>query len=318
MTIFSIGYDGTVDEVQAALLFPAVGAAQYGVAGAGSWRVTAHPSTDKAVNVAPGDGWGPGVYDSSDAVATVQCEPLASGTRWDLITAKRDWQPPNGLTTFSKVTGGAVKSLPARLTSPGEQDEQPLALVQWEAGQTQPKTIVDLRCWAGNGGLLAKDDLVRSYLTRIGTEVDIAGTRWSYRLGVNDVPGWIKTGELGKVPLFGVGSSLIGGTPPADAQFLVQTGTVVRTTDQSGYARVSYPKQFPNGLMSITLTGGDDWANGTVAFFNLAGRKDIFGDAGYGNTTEFVYVMQGSNASGNNWGKIPNRIHRLNYTAIGW
>ncbi len=198
MTIASIGYDGTVDEVQAAKLFPATGAGQYGVVSEDAWEVTAHPSTDKAVLVGPGDGWGPGVYDSSDASATVQCAALASGTRWDLITAKRDWQQtPGGTTTFSNVTGGAVLALPARLNSPGEQDEQPLALVQWKGGQTQPEAIIDLRCWAGNGGLFAKHTEALNYLERIGARVKIAGETWSYELLANDIPGWVNEDGAG-------------------------------------------------------------------------------------------------------------------------
>lgn len=195
MAIVSVGYDGTVDEVAIANMFPSVGAAQYGVVGPDDWKVTAHPSTAQAVNVAPGAGWGNFVYDTSDSVVTVQCDTITSGaTRWDLITVKRDWQPVNGTTVFSKVTGGTTKTLPTRLTNPGVQDEQPIALVQWTGGQTQPTAIVDLRCWATNGGVAAKDDLVKGYLNKPGTQVWLPGAEWRYVPGANDVFEWVNSG----------------------------------------------------------------------------------------------------------------------------
>jgi hypothetical protein len=62
--------------------------------------------------------------------------------------------------------------------------------VQVTAGQTQPTAIVDLRCWASNGGMVAKDDLVKGYLNQIGTCVSINGTEWRYVPGANDVAQW--------------------------------------------------------------------------------------------------------------------------------
>jgi hypothetical protein len=201
MAIVSVGYDGTVDEVQIAKMFPSVGASRYGVVGAADWKVSAHPSTAQAVTISAGSGWGSFVFDTSDTVSTVQCDAISPGsTRWDLITVKRDWQPVNGTTTFSKVTGGSTQVLPARLTNRGVQDEQPLALVQWTGGQTQPTAIIDLRCWAGNGGLVAKDELVKSYLDIVGASVYINGIIWRYIPGANDVPGWVAFGDVTEYP----------------------------------------------------------------------------------------------------------------------
>jgi hypothetical protein len=199
MAVVSIGYDGTVDEAQWAKLVPSAGSAEYGVKGAGDWKVTAHPSTPQAVNIAIGTGWGQGVMDTTDAVITVTCDAIGSDpsvTRWDLIMMHRDWTPPGGATTGSKITGTSTKQIPPRANTPGVTDDQPLALVQWQGGQTQPIAIVDLRAWAGNGGMVAKDDLARTYLARVGATVAIGSAVWQYRLGDNDVPTWFQSGQI--------------------------------------------------------------------------------------------------------------------------
>jgi hypothetical protein len=306
MTIFSSGYDGTVDEVQWAQLVPAVGAAQYGVVGAGDWKVTSHPVLDKAVLVAAGSGWGPGVFDTSDAPATVQCDALTSGTRWDLITAKRDWQPTAGATVFSKVTGGAVKTLPARFTDPGEQDEQPLALVQWTAGQTQPTAIVDLRCWAGNGGMFAKEDLVRSYLDRLGASINIAGLLWSYQVGANDTPGWILAGPTTYAPLPVNGYSLTGAikTEPAGAGRRVTVDINVKRTGPAGQipdsAFASFGAVIPAAArgdsvntkyVPVSISGGTTNAHATAALDTDTGVLSIRGLADFTFTKDALFTL---------------------------
>lgn len=197
MTIESTYYDtqpGTgVTEVEWSKSHPDVGSSEYGVVGAGDFKLTAHPTTPYAVNLAPGQAWGQGVYDESDATVTVTSPtPAAGTTRWDLICARRDWQPvAGGPTSFVSVQGGASKQIPAgRANTPGTLDDQPLWLVEWKAGQNQPNAIVDLRVWAGNGGALAKDLLVREYLKRLGTQVKIGKTTWRYEFGLNDIPEW--------------------------------------------------------------------------------------------------------------------------------
>lgn len=193
MAIISGGYDGTTDEIVWAKMSPSVGSSEYGVKGVMDWVVTPHPTLDKAVLVSAGSGWGQGVFDTSNATVTVQCAALSSGTRWDLIAADRNWQPVNGITTFVAVTGSATKAIPAgRATNPGVQDDQPLYLVQWTAGQTQPTAIVDLRCWAGNGGVIAADLLARGYLARPGAEVLIDGAKWHYQPVGNGVWDWAR------------------------------------------------------------------------------------------------------------------------------
>ncbi|KRE72578.1 hypothetical protein [Arthrobacter sp. Soil762] len=327
MAILSTFYDSSagtpaslVTEVKWAKAHPHIGSSEYGVDGPGDFKVTAHPSTPYAVNVAAGKAWGHGVLDESDDVVTVVCDAPAAGvTRWDLITVRRDWTPlAGGPTSVTKVAGGVEKALPAaRENTPGTLDDQPLYLAKWVGGQTQPQELVDLRCWAGNGGMYAKDELVLTYLTRIGSEININAVLWRLVIGPLDTLSWIKTGELGKIPLFGAGGKLNGGVPPNGGDFLIQAGSVVSVTDNSGYARFSWPKPFPNGLLSVTLTNGDDWAPGRIVFMSVAGRENFWGPAGIGDKTEVVYVLEGINSQ-NVWGKIGNTLHRVNFVAIGW
>ncbi len=140
MTITSIGYDGSIDEVQSANFFPRIGGADYGVLDPHALEADAPPFHARAVNLSAGVGYGHSVLDSSDSVATVQCDPIASGgTRWDMIVARRDWQPPAGATSFTKITGGASKELPTREHNPGVLDEQPCGWFSGRLARRSPR-----------------------------------------------------------------------------------------------------------------------------------------------------------------------------------
>jgi hypothetical protein len=108
-----------------------------------------------------------------------------------MVVAHRDWTPPNGVTDFRILTGSATKQLPPRDNTRGVVDDQPIALLQWTAGQSAPTSIVDLRCWGGNGGMYALDDLALSYISHIGARVKIGEKLWSYELDTNGSPAWI-------------------------------------------------------------------------------------------------------------------------------
>jgi hypothetical protein len=44
--------------------------------------------------------------------------------------------------------------------------------------------------------MVAKDDLVKGYLNKLGTEIYINGIQWRYVPGANDVPEWVAPGEV--------------------------------------------------------------------------------------------------------------------------
>lgn len=198
MAFTSIGYDGTVNERQWAELVPNAGSCEYGIKGAGDLKVSAVPGQPLMLSVSAGTGWGHGVIDTSTTNTTITCDTISSGTRWDLIALRRNWQPlAGGPSSIVKVTGATTKVIPAaRKNEPGVEDDQPLALVQWTAGQTQPTAIIDLRVWAGNGGAVAKDDLALSYLGKIGAMVTIGNVQWQNVLKDNDMPGWVNVGGV--------------------------------------------------------------------------------------------------------------------------
>lgn len=190
MPITSVGYEGTVDEAQWAELISLVGGRQYGVAGAPDWKVTVG-GADRQVRVAAGRGFGCGVLDNSTTETVLSLATVSSGSRWDLIVARRNWG--TNATSFAVVTGSATRALPGRAQTPGTLDEQPIALARVQAGQSQVAEIVDLRVWGGDGGIFALDPLVLQYLNRVGTSVRIAGVDWRRVLDVYDNPTWVSS-----------------------------------------------------------------------------------------------------------------------------
>lgn len=317
MAITSIGYDGSVNESQWAKMVPLVGSSHYGVAAPGDWKVTSHATMDRGINIATGSGWGHGVLDTSDATVSLQGATVSSGSRWDMVVARRNWSGTGGSTTFQIVSGSAAKALPSRNATPGTLDDQPLALVQFTAGQTAPTSIVDLRCWARNGGLCARDDMALAYLKLPGSQIMINGKQWNCELDANGNAVWT-TFQGGYIPLFGASGTTtagpVGGQDlvASGQQFLMQAGSTVQYTDGSSYGRITWPKPFPNSLLTVILTNGDSWAtNG--AQFNVEGHNDFWGPSGNGSTGDVVYHCYDRQGA-----SIPNRLHRINWIAIGW
>lgn len=313
MAIISVGYDGAVTESQWSEMIKKIGSSEYGVVGLNDWKVTNFPSADRTVSIAAGNGWGHGVYDQNTAAVQIQLDTVGSGSRWDLIVMKRDWTGVGGASTFAKVNGTSAREIPSgRTKGPGVIDEQPIALVQITAGSTSPTAIVDLRAWAGNGGLIINDELALSYLDSLASSVLVNGSGKSFNriVGPDGNPLWTSSAASGYVPVFGVGYTLAGGIPPVGASFLMQAGTNVTDFDNSGYARVTFPRPFPNGLLYITGSLGDDHAtDGEVFGINSAGS--IWGPEGYGTRHSWVYA-------GRPMAAAANRIHRINWFALGW
>jgi hypothetical protein len=176
-------------------------ASQMGVVGAGDWQVTAG-SNPGQLNIAPGTGWAHGVTAVSDSITSVIQSSLPTGTgatRWDLVATRRDWQPPGGTGDFVIVQGSSSQQLPAAAAAPGSTGrqvfpgiihDQPLALVQWTSGYSKPTKIIDLRVWAANGGMVARDALVRTFLDQVGTQITISGEEWVRELDTNGSPKW--------------------------------------------------------------------------------------------------------------------------------
>lgn len=249
VTFTSHGYDTTTvnpyTETAWADAFPSIGTAKYGVRSPLHWKVTAVAGQDRTVSIGAGEGFGCGVTDKTVDNETIQLDTISSGSRWDLIAVRRDWTPTGGESKFVKVNGGSTKTIPGgRQTGPGNIDEQPIALVQVTAGQTQPTAIVDLRTWSGDGGaIVANDDLVRSFLNSTGTQITIGGTTWTRRVGANDTPEW-----SGSTPP-GVDAGQSSSTPIIKAET-----RVFPATNANGDVIYTFPTAFPSALTAITIT----------------------------------------------------------------
>ncbi|RJU01973.1 hypothetical protein D6T65_04965 [Arthrobacter frigidicola] len=190
MAIVSAGYDGTVDEVQFAKLLK-----RYSVVGAADFAASTIAG-DRMVSIPGGTALGPGTVDVASDLAPIQFASAGTGTRWDMVVLRRDWQPPGGLTELRIIQGGGVKALPAVGTSdgawnrrPGIRDDQPLYLQEVKGNILGER--VDLRCWAANGGLAAADSFAKAYLNEPGTSLTVGDTVWQYLPGDNGVFGWV-------------------------------------------------------------------------------------------------------------------------------
>lgn len=181
-----------------------IGTSRYGVSGANDWKVSIVAGATRTVSITAGAGFGCGVTDQTSENETLQFPPSASGTRWDTVAVRRDWTPTAGESKFVIIPGGSTKAVSgARLSGPGTIDDQPIALVPIIENQTQPGEIVDIRCWAGNGGIYAKDVLACQYLGQLGAMVTVGYEQYQHILGDNDSPAWVNVGGVmrGPVPL---------------------------------------------------------------------------------------------------------------------
>lgn len=199
MAITSFGYPGTIDAKTQAVWLPMVSSAQYSVAGAGDLRVTARTAVDRGITVAAGTAAGDGVMDIL-STAELAVIPSVAGTnvsRWFMVALRRNWN--TNASSIVVVAGSATRALPTRTNDPGGISDQPLALVRVESGKTTISEFVDLRTWARSGGVYARDELVKDFLTEIGTSLLVGSTRWERVLNASLAPTWRKATPGGAI-----------------------------------------------------------------------------------------------------------------------
>lgn len=254
----SWGYDGDVTAAEWAQLLPYAAGMQYGVKTFGSWRPTIGGAGDRAVTIGAGFGWGHGVVDRNDAPVTLNLPSVSTGSRWDLICARRVWAS-GGSTTFERVSGTLTPTIPTRLNSPGVEDEQPIALARVQAGNSAVAELYDLRCLPGDSGLEAFHELALQYLTRDATQVVIGTRRWKRRIDALGTSFWeVSTDhvehKLLGVPINGIQVAGNGSRGP----LIVKTG---QNTDFGSNAfgnqylgQVGFTTPFPNELLSVQIT----------------------------------------------------------------
>nr|BDD44763.1 hypothetical protein 2 [Micrococcaceae bacterium] len=182
----SLGYAGEVTSLTGRDFWNRIGAAKYGVVGADDLRVTA-TTGDRMLLVGSGVAWGHNVQDTLQTSVSVQLSSVASGSRWDMVVVRRD--VTDG-TTIEVVQGTSSKSLPSLTSTSASHPDQPLALCRVQAGSTTVQEIVDLRCWAANGGVVAADTLALGYLAVPGACVRVGESEYRYLPDTNGVFGW--------------------------------------------------------------------------------------------------------------------------------
>jgi len=231
MAIITGGYDGTVDEVQFAALLH-----RYSVVGPDDLKATTQAG-DRIVSIGNGTALGPGTVDVASNLPTIQFN-AATGTRWDLVVLRRDWQPPGGVSSIVIIEGGTTQAYPTIGTAtnqwnrrPGIMDDQPLYLQQ--VNGTLLGNRIDLRVWGSlHTGYVANDPMVKTYLDRVGTEVRVAGERWTYDLGANNVPQWNSDAPVIHAPVAATNWSATGDitVQPAGTKRQVTFDVVVKRT----------------------------------------------------------------------------------------
>lgn len=303
MALTSVGYAGPIEPAEWADLTAGLGT-NYGVIDAGHWKVTTVAGQDRTVSIAAGRGFGKGVLDVTDAAETVQLSTVASGSRWDTIVARRTWATP--LTAFVGLQGTSTQAISSsRLVGAGATDDQPIALVQITAGQQLPSAVVDLRCWRGNGGVFAASTDALGYLNAPGSHVRVGSDTWYSQVDSGGSVSWVL--ESGNsIGLFGVDTAVANGPAPASAQFLVQGGSLVKSTGSDGLARLTFPTAFPNGLLTVLLFNGDS-SQGTLTMQPAGGT--------WGNGRRWDVVYRVTSTSG---AVLANKLHRMNWLAVGW
>lgn len=183
MALTSVGYPRTdgnlaVTAVQWAQLAADLGSV-YGVRTANDLAVT---PVAGGVSVAAGVAFGRGITDTLDSAQAVTIDAPSSGSTYWLVVLRRSWQAVNTSTLLAISLGtslpAAIPNSPTRKTSPGIEDDQPLALVQMTAGSTAGVINRDLRLIGGGPSQVAFSTMTLDLVKRPGQRVRIGSDEW--------------------------------------------------------------------------------------------------------------------------------------------
>jgi hypothetical protein len=282
------GFVGEVSTAQTPAVFGH--GSRYSVEGPGDLRVTAGGAGDRALTVAAGTAWGDAVLATWDGPTVMNA---AAGTRWNTLVNRRDWGAETA--TLTLLQGGTARALapgvqlrnPTASTGAGyTYADQPIALVRTTSGETAIQEVVDLRCWAGDGGLLAAAPEALQYLTEPGTQVRIGTTLHTRIISGSGNPAWVADSfaPYQKVTSFGSSVENSGWTIANLGSYLIRDGK--RRTMFLEQRRVSGTVQAgSNGsianLQVFTLVTASDRPIGsvplTMTYLETAGGGDFAG-----------------------------------------
>lgn len=226
--------------------------ARFSVSGANDWKVTALGSLDRGIRVEVGTGHGDGVTVTTHEYETMSLPYPDIATRWYLIARRRNWSG-TGTATLVALPGDATASLPAvgnaatqMKNKPGVESDQPLALVRVTQKDRTVQEIIDLRAWAGPGGVEAAHTLALSYLAEPGAAVKIGRAVYRYELQANNVWDWARYAQTTSVGLTGsAGWGVVGEIERAGSDRL---RAAIRLVKFGGTMSVSSS----NGFTSLT------------------------------------------------------------------
>lgn len=178
----SYGYPGSINSAVLADWLTRVAGARFSVGGKDDLKVTVQSGLDRGIRVNAGIAVGDSVMDDFPEYDTLSLPAPTGTSQWFLVVVRRNWSAPES-SNFFVIPGTATRALPARRDMPGQESDQPLALVRVQSGNTVVQEIVDLRGWAGNGGVEAADILGREALQRPGAAVKIGADihRYEYK-----------------------------------------------------------------------------------------------------------------------------------------
>ncbi len=142
MALTSYGYDGTVLEGGWAKLSRYLGRAA-AIGGTNDFAPTIVGGVDRTVRVGTGSLYKSGVLVVSDATADLQSGTVASGSRYDTLVLRRDWQ--TNTSSLVIIAGSATRAVTLTNSNPGTIEDQAIALIKITAGQQTPAEVIDLR-----------------------------------------------------------------------------------------------------------------------------------------------------------------------------
>ncbi len=155
-------------------------------------------------------------------------------------------------------------------------------LVQWTAGQTQPTATVDLRCFAGPGGIFANDFLSLGYLDVPGSRVQVGSRAWRYAPPASD-------GSL-VWAVDSVTSALsMTGTPPYKNYGGAFAGPTWTVHPPSGL--VSLSGSVGHNVSSVTHIYQKEYHFGTIPGWAAPAKKTSFPPLGMSAPPHMVQAM---------------------------
>lgn len=258
-------------------------------------------------------------FTSNGSVTVPAAAAPVANSRIDVIWVRQNDQTkgdPNNL-AVAGVTAGTPAASPAAPAIPEGAMELARATITSTTTATNTASITQTWRYAALKGspIILRNFNERGEITvpQVGQRVqrlDIAngqliqawdGTGWvqAHNYGPKVIPG---TGaRLGSIT--GVGTGMAAGV----LQPIIQAGSVVVTTDPSGYAAVDLPSAFPTGILAVVAGNGDTAA---------VGRDKIVGVAStpFTNTSSRFYVSVVNGAGAAHAG-LPVRV---DYVAAGW